>query len=129
MEKGAVGRLGLPQLLPQSLAVSHTLFRYLSDTKTFAAGLGSFIDIFQSFIMGADALAELESPIVEVDSGLQRTGRQFTFNDLNFEGFQLGGEQGGSSSQQSPFQSFPQFTSPASTSPSLGRARQPIPSR
>ena len=77
--------------------------------------------------MGADALAELESPIVEVE----RTGRQFTFNDLNFEGFQLGGEQGGtSSSQQSlPFQSFPQFTSPASTSPSLGRARQPIPSR
>ena len=89
-----------------------------------------FIDSFQSFVMGADALAELESPIVEVEAGLQRTGRQFTFNDLNFEGFQLGGEQqGGSSRQQSPFQSFPQFTSPASTSPSLGRARQPIPSR
>ena len=82
--------------------------------------------------MGADALAELESPIVdEVEgAGLQRTGRQFTFNDLNFEGFQLGGEQkGGSGRQQSPFQSFPQFTSSPSTSPSLGRARQPIPSR
>ena len=88
-----------------------------------------FIDPFQSFIMGADALAELETPILdEVEvGGLQRTGRQFTFNDLNFEGFQ---QQGGSRREQSPFQSFPQFTSPASATPSLGgRARQPIPSR
>ena len=74
--------------------------------------------------MGADALAELDLPLAEVDPGLQRTGRQFSFNDLNFEGFQ-----GGATSQQSPFQSFPQVTSPASTSTTFARARQPIPSR
>ena len=81
--------------------------------------------------MGADALAELESPIAEVEAGLQRPSRQFTFNDLSFEGFQFGGGQGQGQgqgrSQQSAFQSFPQFTSPESLS--LGRARQPIPPR
>ena len=91
---------------------------------TLLAIIGIFIVMFQSFVMGADALAELDSPLAEVDPGLQRTGRQFSFNDLNFEGFQ-----GGASSQQSPFQSFPQFTSPASTSTTFARARQPIPSR
>ena len=91
---------------------------------TLLAIAGILIVMFQSFVMGADALAELESPLAEVDPGLQRTGRQFSFNDLNFEGFQ-----GGASSQQSPFQSFPQFTSPASTSTTFARARQPIPSR
>ena len=112
---------------PSSEPYSFQVFLFLQDQ------FQSYIDSFQSFIMGADALAELESPMVdEVETGgLQRVGRQFTFNDLNFEGFQLGGEQqGGSSRQQSQFQSFPQFTSPAaSTSPSLGRARQPIPLR
>jgi len=107
--------------------------RQTRTSTTFATEPSSEPYSFQSFIMGADALAELESPMVdEVETGgLQRVGRQFTFNDLNFEGFQLGGEQqGGSSRQQSQFQSFPQFTSPAaSTSPSLGRARQPIPLR
>ena len=91
---------------------------------TLLAIAGILIVMFQSFVMGADALAELESPLAEVDPGLQRTGRQFSFNDLNFEGFQ-----GGASSQQSPFQSFPQFTPPASTSTTFVRARQPIPSR
>ena len=35
----------------------------------------------QSFVMGADAVAESEME-------LPRAGRQFTFEDLNFEGFQ-----------------------------------------
>ena len=100
--------------------MSHTPSRCLFGTLL---AIGRHI-LFQSFVMGADALAELESPLAEVDPGLQRTGRQFSFNDLNFEGFQ-----GGATSQQSPFQSFPQFTSPASTSTTFARARQPIPSR
>ena len=101
--------------------MSHTPSRCLAHCLQSQA---LFIVMFQSFVMGADALAELESPLAEVDPGLQRTGRQFSFNDLNFEGFQ-----GGATSQQSPFQSFPQFTSPASTSTTFARARQPIPSR
>ena len=100
--------------------MSHTPSRCLFGTLL---AIGRHI-LFQSFVMGADALAELDSPLAEVDPGLQRTGRQFSFNDLNFEGFQ-----GGATSQQSPFQSFPQFTSPASTSTTFARARQPIPSR